>query len=636
MGMVKKIECSKTLRSGAMLLLRCWRQMAVYTLVIWIIGVVVLAPPTSWMLDRLGAYGGDVIVGNYGIPDWLLSFSGIGYVLLAGSVLLLDLILHVTGLYWIANASIEGTLRPTKEYLVRIFLLFPSLFRFSLSIFLLCIVLVLPLGLGIGGIYLLLLRSHDINYYLSVKPPEWNWALAVGGIWSLLWIIGAGSLLLRCIYMLPAWLEGHRPFVRAFRASRNTTKRSLMPLLRVFGACLGICIVASLLLDGGSFFLTGFVLKGMTQSIHGILYILTTYLITYSLLKVVLFFLCTAWFFCVWTVCYQHLSDSADPQRTVQTISKKQESPAPLKSVPRLRFIVALSLVLLAASGVVSAWILQAEEEEFFMPPLIVAHRTGAAHAPENSLAGLEIVLEQGVSDFAEIDVQMTLDDVVVVAHDGDLMKLAGDERVIRETSYADLEDIDIGRKFHPDFEGESLGRLSEFLEMAKGRIKMMIEFKHSKDSDLVRDTVRLVREHKMQNDVLLMSLELDDVRQVQQLDANLMTGYLASVEMGDLSRLDVDFMATKNWMTTPALVKEIQGLGLPVYCWTVDDPDRVLELIELGIDGVITNDPPTVAEVIEHYRALTPVQRSLLRIRRFWRVVDELGLWRSSEPARE
>ena len=83
--------------------------------------------------------------------------------------------------------------------------------------------------------------------------------------------------------------------------------------------------------------------------------------------------------------------------------------------------------------------------------PAIIAHRAGAHHAPENTLAALEIAVRQK-ADSAEIDVQRTLDGTVVVVHDQDLMKSARDPRRIGQTTYRDLSQVDIGSLFHPDF----------------------------------------------------------------------------------------------------------------------------------------------------------------------------------------
>jgi len=60
---------------------------------------------------------------------------------------------------------------------------------------------------------------------------------------------------------------------------------------------------------------------------------------------------------------------------------------------------------------------------------------------------------------------------------------------------------------------------------------------------------------------------------------------------------------------------------------WTVDDPRRIAELVELGIDGIITNDPARCAEVIQRYRALSHEERALLHFGSFWQILRRMDL---------
>ena len=129
-----------------------------------------------------------------------------------------------------------------------------------------------------------------------------------------------------------------------------------------------------------------------------------------------------------------------------------------------------------------------------------------------------------------------------------------------------------------------------------------------------------------MEEQVILMSLELADVHTIKKLAPNMAVGYFASVELGDLTRLEVDVLALKDWLNEPALVREIQSLGMEVYPWTIDDPERILELIEIGVDGIITNDPVMVHQVIDRYWDVNPRKRLLFQFRQFWKLFDQLN----------
>ncbi|MHC5163108.1 MAG: glycerophosphodiester phosphodiesterase family protein [Planctomycetota bacterium] len=615
------------LRSGLRLLRQGWRQMAVYALIIWLLSLILLAPPTSWALKKLGS-NGDVIVGNYGLSEWLLSVQGIAYVLLAGGLIPFSVILYVVGLFWIVNASIDEAALTIRESMARVFAAIPRLIRFSLYVLGVGLVLVLLLGIGLGGIYLSLLSSHDINYYKTIHPPQWYWALALGGTWALCWGVAAGYLVLRSIFVLPIWLEGDQTARGAYRVSWEKTEGKFKPLAGVFGLFLAIWLLACIVLEGGVFAIAGFVLTHLTFSINGILYVATVHLLVSTFLETVLNFIGMAWCICIWVVCYRHVMDSISVRKPVSGISLKQQKiTIRLLKILRPRVMVPAIAGLLIISGCLSIWMLWNAPDK--MPlPLVIAHRAGAGAAPENTLAALEKAIQDGATDYVEIDVQLTLDGAIVVTHDKDLMKMAGDPRSIRQTSYAELSQVDIGQLFGPEFKGQRLSELSEFLQAGKGRMKFVIEFKYSAGTDLVEKTIQVVNQYGMQDDVVLMSLDLNDIRRSQQLTSDISIGYCVLTEVGDLTQLDVDFVAIQEKNITPKLIRTIQGQGIDVCGWTVDDGKRILELIEMGVNGIITNEPVRVAKIAERYQTLNPAQRTLLSYRRFWDVFYDMGLW--------
>jgi glycerophosphoryl diester phosphodiesterase len=347
------------------------------------------------------------------------------------------------------------------------------------------------------------------------------------------------------------------------------------------------------------------------------------YLVLAFLINVVIYFLGMAWTTSVLVLCYREQRPPEDSPSAIQTASEPTEKKiAPPHSLLRLRLILSALAVLLAASGAVSVWQLRHKPPDIV--PLVIAHRAGALHAPENTLAALELAIRQE-ADYAEIDVQRSLDGVVVVVHDADLMKIARDPRRIAQTEYAELAKVDIGKMFHPDFTGERVAKLSDFLERAKGRIKLMIELKYyGKDPELAGETLRLVRESLMEQEVAVISLNLDALRQAQRLAPHIPMGYLSSVSVGNIARLDVDFLAVSGKAATSGFIRNAQKRDQPVYAWTINDVDGMVGLIVLGIDGLITDDPALANQVIKQFQTLLPVERLLLKFRHLLDIFDE------------
>jgi len=348
----------------------------------------------------------------------------------------------------------------------------------------------------------------------------------------------------------------------------------------------------------------------------------------------VLNFIGLAWYICIWVVFYRRVMGLETEQKSVSgKPSEKLNIRSELLNFLRPRILVPIAAVLFIVSGVLSLWMFHTVSDQPPKVPLVIAHRAGAANAPENTLAALDRAIQDGASDFIEIDVQLTRDDVIVVTHDTDLMKIGNAPQKIRQTDYAELSQIDIGSHFGPEFVDQRLRKLSDFLEAGKDKAKFIIEFKQSAGTDLIEKTIAVVQEYGMQDDVTFMSLDLNDIRKTQQVAPEFPIGYLVVTEVGDLKQLDVAFLAVQEKKVTPQMLGRLKSRNETlIYAWTVNTDDRMLELIEMGIDGLITDRPARVAEISEKYQQLNPVQRALLSYRRFWNIFREMGIWKEPE----
>ena len=101
-----------------------------------------------------------------------------------------------------------------------------------------------------------------------------------------------------------------------------------------------------------------------------------------------------------------------------------------------------------------------------------------------------------------------------------------------------------------------------------------------------------------------------------KELAPQLEIGYIAGVALGDLSKLEVDFLMVKTSIATRRLVDAAADRGMPVHAWTVDDPDQLVRLLDRGVANVITDDPVAMRARLEEIRSLRPTARLLLRTR--------------------
>ena len=612
-----EVTYKNILRAGWQMAWRNRYAMALYTIVIWAFGVALLIPLVTWILHQLGA-NGDVIVGNYSIHLWLFTPQGIAYLLLAGSLVLFTIMLQGAGLFLIADTP-QGATASVKHALRRVVVNLVSLLQLSIRMFLIILPFVLLVAVIPGIAYLLLLTDHDINFYLTNHPPEWIAMIAISTLWISAMTCGLVFILIRWLFVLPFWLEGVRPLSQALRKSWRITHgraRWLLLIILVWISFAGfVGLITHLLFFG----ITGVVLEYMVSTVTAMVHVILGYLVLNTFVVSLIGFLGLAWGASVWVLCFRSIGEGNIYNHA--SVIPVSDSVVRL-SVRRImwRVIPILIIVILGSWGL-GAFVMQRDVPVNL--PLIIAHRAGAADAPENTLVALKRVIKDGVANIAEIDVTLTLDGELVIAHDKDLMRQSNDPRIIAETIYEDFSTVDIGGWFGPEFKGLHLSRLEEFLTVADENIPMIVEFKHGKDTNLVEKTVKLVQRLEMEDKVILMSLELYEVRKVQELAPDIKVGYFASVEVGDLRKLDdVDIMAVKDHIAKPEFVRDIHEQGGELYVWTIDDKMRVMELIEMGVDGIITNDPSLVADIIRRFKAFTPEQRVLLRFRAFWEVL--------------
>ncbi len=260
----------------------------------------------------------------------------------------------------------------------------------------------------------------------------------------------------------------------------------------------------------------------------------------------------------------------------------------------------------------------------------IIAHRGAAGSRPENTLASVEEALNQG-TDWVEIDVQETSDGRVVVIHDSDYMKIAQVDLKIWDATYEELGDIDIGSWFDPAFSDQRTPLLSDVLQMAKGRARVIIELKYyGHDEDLENRVIREVEAAGMQDQVAIMSLSYPAILKFRGLRPDWRTGVLAATSVGNLAGLQGDFLAVRSAIASPGLVNSVGSAGKDLYVWTVNDPLEISKMASKGVDGIITDEPGLARKVLEFRSGLNTAERLIL-----W-FTSELGLQLNSKVYRD
>jgi len=230
----------------------------------------------------------------------------------------------------------------------------------------------------------------------------------------------------------------------------------------------------------------------------------------------------------------------------------------------------------------------------------LTGHRGAAAIEPENTLPSFYRALLCGATA-VEFDVRTTLDGVAVVVHDEDLSRLTGTSVRVSQITYAELSKLRVyGRAKVPT--------LREVLALAKGRLSVDVELKAP---GAEREVVEALRELEMVDDAIVTSFFPPLLESVKKLEPSIEVGVLTvgwDDECLDVAeKVGASFILPHYEALKREIVDKIRKRGYRVITWTVNDA-RVAELlVEMGVEGVITDNPCELKSLLK----LVPSQGS-------------------------
>jgi glycerophosphoryl diester phosphodiesterase len=239
--------------------------------------------------------------------------------------------------------------------------------------------------------------------------------------------------------------------------------------------------------------------------------------------------------------------------------------------------------------------------------PLNVGHRGASAAAPQNTLAAFRKAIELG-ADGVELDAQLSADGTVVVIHDFVVDTTTDATGRVADKTLAELKALDAGGKFSPQFAGERIPTLAEVFEAVQTKLLINIELKdfHSFGGKLEAPVLEVVRKHAMEKHVLFSSFNPFVLRAVKRLAPDIPAGLLYHEGLPIHLRrawlapfIPHEARHPRFPMVTEATVQWYHARGLRVNTWTVDEPAEMRRLVALGVDGIITNKPDVLRDVL-------------------------------------
>jgi glycerophosphoryl diester phosphodiesterase len=239
--------------------------------------------------------------------------------------------------------------------------------------------------------------------------------------------------------------------------------------------------------------------------------------------------------------------------------------------------------------------------------PRVMGHRGAAAHAPENTLAGLRKAAKLGAT-WVEFDVMLTGDQVPVLFHDDNLKRTTGRDALMAETPLVELQTLEAGAWFAPGFAGEPVPTLEAALDLVlELGLRPNMEIKSTPGMDAATAAA---------------AIEVVARRWPKDRPAPLISGFsrealaVARDRAPHIPRALISWRLPRDWKKAAAAlgcatihlrgdrlssrtVGRVKAAGYGLAAFTVNDPKQARKLVARGVDCIITDAPDVIAAAL-------------------------------------
>ncbi|MDB2404975.1 glycerophosphodiester phosphodiesterase family protein [Alphaproteobacteria bacterium] len=228
----------------------------------------------------------------------------------------------------------------------------------------------------------------------------------------------------------------------------------------------------------------------------------------------------------------------------------------------------------------------------------LIGHRGISGFAPENTMAGFNIAKKY--FKWIEVDACLTSDDKVVLFHDEFLNKLTNDNGKISDKTFNELQELNVNLKF-PEYGDCKISLLSDLLNFViKNNMYVNIEIKHydKRWKLLTNKIIEIIEKSKVNTENLLFSsFKHDALIHLNKKKPKWKIGHLFYSDTTNWQKKCKDVNAKSihlyNKNITKSIISQAKDMGLEVYCYTVNTKSEYEKLINLGVDGVFTDEKP-------------------------------------------
>ncbi|MHA1730270.1 MAG: glycerophosphodiester phosphodiesterase [Promethearchaeota archaeon] len=234
----------------------------------------------------------------------------------------------------------------------------------------------------------------------------------------------------------------------------------------------------------------------------------------------------------------------------------------------------------------------------------VIAHKGANAECPGNTILSFETAAEIG-ADLIEFDIHKTVDDEIVIIHDSSTKRVSNLELNVEECTLEELKAVDLGQN-------QKIPLIDDLFKNEKlnGKIGFQVEIKQAGITSLLLEKIQ---KYNLESSILISSFIHEELSEFKKLNTSIplvtlepsgkgwVTGFFSKKRfIRDALDRNVYGIHPFYKMVNKSLIIQAHSNGLVVNPWTVDNPSDWKKLIELGVDGIITNDARGLIKYLE------------------------------------
>ena len=238
------------------------------------------------------------------------------------------------------------------------------------------------------------------------------------------------------------------------------------------------------------------------------------------------------------------------------------------------------------------------------------AHRGYSGRYPENTMLAFQKAIDAGV-DGIEFDVHETKDGHIVIIHDEKVDRTTDGTGKVKDMTLAELRKLDASYIYRGQMGLNPIPTLEEYFELVRDLdIVSNVEMKTGvyEYKAMEKKVYDMICRYGLQKKVIISSFNHYTILRMKEMAPELTYGFLTEdwiIDVGSyLQKYGVECFHPSFPNLTPEVVKQVKDYGIRINCYTVNDPEDVLDLAKKGVDALIGNFPEMTAQVLKDYYA--------------------------------